>query len=114
MATQTLLQSLPKLIPTLQPSSRGRSGNLAVAILGRTKTEHGWRTYPVVYGTTGRMKDKVIPNRFQRERSAFVFDPEFASVAFLRPVFFTASLNFASSQEFIEVRSMGCWSGKIS
>lgn len=32
---------------------------------------------------------KVIPNRFQRERSAFVFDPEFASVAFLRPVFTT-------------------------
>jgi hypothetical protein len=32
---------------------------------------------------------KVIPNRFQRERSAFIFDPEFASVAFLRPVFTT-------------------------
>jgi len=32
---------------------------------------------------------KVIPNRFQRERSAFVFDPEFASVAFLRPMFTT-------------------------
>jgi len=32
---------------------------------------------------------KVIPNRFQRERSAFVYDPEFASVAYLRPVFTT-------------------------
>lgn len=32
---------------------------------------------------------KVIPNRFQRERSAFIFDPEFASVAYLRPVFTT-------------------------
>lgn len=32
---------------------------------------------------------KVIPNRFQRERSAFVFDPEFAAVAYLRPVFTT-------------------------
>ena len=26
----------------------------------------------------------VIPNRFQRERSAFVLDPEFAAVGFLR------------------------------
>jgi len=32
---------------------------------------------------------KVIPNRFQRERSAFIFDPEFAAVAYLRPVFTT-------------------------
>lgn len=32
---------------------------------------------------------KVIPNRFQRERTAFVMDPEFASVAYLRPVFTT-------------------------
>lgn len=30
---------------------------------------------------------KVIPNRFQRERSVFIFDPAFASVAYLRPVF---------------------------
>jgi hypothetical protein len=27
----------------------------------------------------------VIPNRFQRERDAFVLDPEYASVAYLRP-----------------------------
>lgn len=27
---------------------------------------------------------KVIPNRFQRERSAFVLDPEYAAVSFLR------------------------------
>ena len=27
----------------------------------------------------------VVPNRFQRERDAFVLDPEYASVAFLRP-----------------------------
>lgn len=32
---------------------------------------------------------KVIPNRFSRDRSAFAFDPEYASVAFLRPVFTT-------------------------
>jgi hypothetical protein len=65
MATQTLLQSQPlaKLTLNLQPSSRGRSGNRTVALLGRTKTEDGSRTYPVVYGTSGRMKDKVIPNR---------------------------------------------------
>ena len=30
---------------------------------------------------------KVIPNRFSRERSAIVMDPEYASVAFLRPIF---------------------------
>lgn len=30
---------------------------------------------------------KVIPNRFSRERSAIIFDPEFASIAYLRPVF---------------------------
>ena len=30
---------------------------------------------------------KVIPNRFSRERSMFAFDPEFAAVAYLRPVF---------------------------
>jgi len=30
---------------------------------------------------------KVIPNRFSRERSAIIFDPEYASVAYLRPVF---------------------------
>ena len=27
----------------------------------------------------------VVPNRFQRERDAFVLDPEYANVAFLRP-----------------------------
>jgi hypothetical protein len=27
----------------------------------------------------------VVPNRFQRERDAFVLDPEYASVCFLRP-----------------------------
>jgi hypothetical protein len=27
----------------------------------------------------------VVPNRFQRERDAFVLDPEYASIAFLRP-----------------------------
>jgi len=27
----------------------------------------------------------VVPNRFQRERDAFVLDPEYAAVAFLRP-----------------------------
>jgi len=27
----------------------------------------------------------VVPNRFQRERDAFVLDPEYASVAYLRP-----------------------------
>lgn len=30
---------------------------------------------------------KVIPNRFSRERSAIIFDPEYAAVAYLRPVF---------------------------
>lgn len=30
---------------------------------------------------------KVIPNRFQRERSAIALDPEYAAVAYLRPVF---------------------------
>ena len=29
---------------------------------------------------------KVVPNRFQRERSAFVLDPDFLDVAFLRPI----------------------------
>ncbi len=28
----------------------------------------------------------VIPNRFQRERDAFVLDPEYASVCYLRPI----------------------------
>lgn len=28
---------------------------------------------------------KVVPNRFQRERTAFVIDPEYAAVAFYRP-----------------------------
>src|SRR6185295_1901207 len=28
---------------------------------------------------------KVIPNRFSRERSCIIFDPEYASVAYLRP-----------------------------
>lgn len=28
---------------------------------------------------------KVVPNRFQRERTAFVLDPEYAAVAFYRP-----------------------------
>lgn len=32
---------------------------------------------------------KVIPNRFSRERSAIAYDPEYASVAYLRPVFTT-------------------------
>jgi hypothetical protein len=27
----------------------------------------------------------VVPNRFQRERDAFVLDPEYAGVSFLRP-----------------------------
>ncbi len=30
---------------------------------------------------------KVIPNRFSRERTATIFDPEYAAVAFLRPIF---------------------------
>lgn len=30
---------------------------------------------------------KVIPNRFSRERSCFVFDPEYAAVGYLRPIF---------------------------
>ena len=30
---------------------------------------------------------RVFPNRFSRERSVTIFDPEYASVAFLRPVF---------------------------
>lgn len=30
---------------------------------------------------------KIIPNRFSRSRSAIIFDPEYAAVAFLRPVF---------------------------
>lgn len=38
--------------------------------------------YASDYGTL-----KVIPNRFQRDRSAFIFDPAYAAVAFLRPVF---------------------------
>lgn len=28
---------------------------------------------------------KVVPNRFQRERSAFVLDPEYASISYYRP-----------------------------
>lgn len=28
----------------------------------------------------------VVPNRFQRERDAFLLDPEYASVAYLRPI----------------------------
>lgn len=28
---------------------------------------------------------KVVPNRFQRERSAFVLDPEYAAISYLRP-----------------------------
>ena len=27
----------------------------------------------------------VIPNRFQRARDVFVFDPEYASISYLRP-----------------------------
>jgi hypothetical protein len=27
----------------------------------------------------------IVPNRFQRERDVFVLDPEYASVAYLRP-----------------------------
>ena len=27
---------------------------------------------------------QIVPNRFQRDRSAFVLDPEYASVAYLR------------------------------
>jgi len=38
--------------------------------------------YASDYGTL-----KVIPNRFQRDRTAFIFDPEYAAVAYLRPVF---------------------------
>jgi hypothetical protein len=30
---------------------------------------------------------KVVPNRFQRDRSAFVLDPDYAAVAFFRPFF---------------------------
>jgi hypothetical protein len=30
---------------------------------------------------------KVFPNRFSRERSAIIFDPEYAAVSYLRPVF---------------------------
>lgn len=30
---------------------------------------------------------KVIPNRFCRERTALIFDPEYAAIAYLRPVF---------------------------
>lgn len=30
---------------------------------------------------------KVIPNRFSRDRSAILFDPEYWAVAFLRPIF---------------------------
>ena len=29
---------------------------------------------------------QVVPNRFQRERDAFVLDPEYASVCYLRPI----------------------------
>ncbi len=29
---------------------------------------------------------KVVPNRFQRERTAFVLDPEYVSVAYLRRI----------------------------
>jgi hypothetical protein len=28
----------------------------------------------------------VVPNRFQRERDAFLLDPEYASVCYLRPI----------------------------
>ena len=38
--------------------------------------------YASDYGTL-----KVVPNRFQRDRTVFVFDPEYAAVAYLRPVF---------------------------
>lgn len=41
---------------------------------------------------------KVIPNRFSRERSAFVFDPEYAAVSYLRPVFTTDLAKTGDSQ----------------
>ena len=28
----------------------------------------------------------MVPNRFQRERSVFVLDPEYACVSYLRPI----------------------------
>ena len=36
--------------------------------------------YASDYGTL-----KVVPNRFMRDRTALVFDPEYAAIAYLRP-----------------------------
>src|SRR3954467_10468134 len=65
MANQTLAHFQPRATPlqNLKGTRRTGSGNRTVALLGRCKSERGWRTYPVVYGTSGRMKGKVIPNR---------------------------------------------------
>ena len=40
-----------------------------------------WRVYISDFGSIS-----VTPNRFQRERDGLLLDPEYASVAYLRPI----------------------------
>jgi hypothetical protein len=67
-----------------QTISNGFTGRSAARVIvnDQERIQAGADMYASDFGNI-----KVIPNRFSRERSAIVFDPEFAAVAYLRPVF---------------------------
>ena len=77
----------PKLL-MVGPVNKARvSGFTGIAEIRREVT--GNRQATIIGAADVYVSDfgsvSVVPNRFQRERDAFVLDPEYASVAFLRP-----------------------------
>lgn len=77
----------PKLL-MVGPVNKARvSGFAGIAEIRREVT--GNRQATIIGAADVYVSDfgsvSVVPNRFQRERDAFVLDPEYASVAFLRP-----------------------------
>jgi hypothetical protein len=97
--TETLLKSVlasifaaggdPSIIMVGPHNKQNISANFtgrtsARQVIGSNKIQAAADMYASDFGDL-----KVIPNRFSRERSAIIFDPEYASVAYLRPVFTT-------------------------
>ena len=77
----------PKLL-MVGPVNKARvSGFTGIAEIRREVT--GNRQATIIGAADVYVSDfgsvSVVPNRFQRERDAFVLDPEYASVSFLRP-----------------------------
>jgi len=77
----------PKLLMVGPVNKQRVSGFAGIAGIRREVT--GNRQATIIGAADVYVSDfgavSVVPNRFQRERDAFVLDPEYASVAFLRP-----------------------------